>query len=186
VYVFDWGDQGAAGSANYGFTDHLAGGKMSGIVVEIKGSAAGPPRRIIRLRGGVRLVGGERLAGMSPVPRRAPCGAGSNITFTDIGGGQCRAFITTTGGSSFTVPTNWNSGNNSIETIGGGGAGYIVGGGGGAYAKEINQALSGSVFVSVGAGGDVNYTANGGDSYLCNSSAKLRCHDRLGTAGQPC
>lgn len=33
VYVFDWGDQGATGSANYGFTDHDTGGKMSGIVV---------------------------------------------------------------------------------------------------------------------------------------------------------
>jgi hypothetical protein len=27
------------------------------------------------------------------------CGTGSNITFTDIGGGQCRGYITTTGAS---------------------------------------------------------------------------------------
>lgn len=89
MYVFDWGDQGAAGSADYGFTDHLTGSKMSGIVVEIKGSAAGPPRRIIRLRGGVRLVGGVRLGGMSPVPR---CGAG----FTRLSNGSCRMYITAT------------------------------------------------------------------------------------------
>ena len=30
------------------------------------------------------------------------CGTGSNITFTDIGSGQCRGFITTTGASTLT------------------------------------------------------------------------------------
>jgi hypothetical protein len=36
-------------------------------------------------------------------------------------GNKCRAFITT--GTSWTVPTDLNSNNNTIETIGGGGAG---------------------------------------------------------------
>src|SRR5450830_633228 len=49
------------------------------------------------------------------------CGTGSSITFTDIGARRCRAFITTTGAGTFTVPSDWNNANNTIEVIGGGG-----------------------------------------------------------------
>jgi hypothetical protein len=48
------------------------------------------------------------------------CGTGSNITFTDIGGGRCRGYLTTTGAGTWTVPRNQNSYNKSIEAIGGG------------------------------------------------------------------
>ena len=55
------------------------------------------------------------------------CGTGSSITFTDIGGGKCRVFITVAVAAgisnSLTIPTNWNSSNNTIEVIGGGGGG---------------------------------------------------------------
>ncbi len=68
------------------------------------------------------------------------CGAGA-----DIGGGQCRVFLTTGSGSgnqSWNVPTDWTS-TNTIECIGSGGDGGTKGGGtgqaspgggGGAYA----------------------------------------------------
>ena len=69
-FVFDWTDQGAAGSTSYGISNYATDGNNSGVVVEIKGSAAAPAAgRIIRLRGHVRLVGGVRLGGTSPVPR---------------------------------------------------------------------------------------------------------------------
>ena len=85
-----------------------------------------PIGRVIRLIGHVRIIGGVRFGGTSPVPRRT-CGAGSNVSFTDIGGGECRAFITTAVASgisnSLTIPTNWNSSSNYIMGIGGGGGG---------------------------------------------------------------
>src|SRR3989344_8788301 len=85
------------------------------------------------------------------------CGFGS-----DIGGGQCRGFLTDTGAATFTVPDDWNSSNNSIETIGGGGGGCghsgvagTGGGGGGAYSKITNLALTpaASADIQVGLGG---------------------------------
>ena len=92
------------------------------------------------------------------------CGTGSNITFTDIGGGQCRAFLTVGFGTSWTVPTNWNSANNTIETIGGGGAGGSEnatdgegssGGGGGEYREAVNVTYTpgNSITVQIGQSG---------------------------------
>jgi len=79
--------------------------------------------RVIHLLGHVRLIGGVRLGGMSPIAR-VTCGTGSNIAFTYIGGGQCRGYIVAiTGTTTWTVPANWNNANNTIEAIGGGGGG---------------------------------------------------------------
>ena len=50
--------------------------------------------------------------------RAIVCGFGS-----DIGGGVCRGFITDTNAGTWAVPSDWNSSNNTIETIGGGGGG---------------------------------------------------------------
>src|SRR3989344_6435759 len=67
------------------------------------------------------------------------CGFGS-----DIGGGECRGFITTTGDSSWTVPDDWNDDDNTVEVIGGGGGGGTsdgagrAGGGGGAYSATTS------------------------------------------------
>jgi hypothetical protein len=74
------------------------------------------------------------------------CGFG-----TDIGGGVCRGFLTTTPGSNqtFPSPADWNNSNNSIEAIGGGGSGAAAddtninrpigaGGGGGEWRKITN------------------------------------------------
>jgi hypothetical protein len=92
-----------------------------------------------------------------------------------------------TSGTSWTVPSNWNSSNNTIEVIGGGagggqgfagGSGNGGGGGGsGAYSEIANLSLTpgGSVTYQVGTGGTggVGGGANpaaGGDTYFNGTS----------------
>ena len=78
------------------------------------------------------------------------------------------------GTDTWTVPSDWNSSNNTIEVIGGGGSpssgGRRGGGGGGAYSKISNLSLTAdaSVMYVVGSGG--SGTA-GGDTYFCNSTS---------------
>lgn len=89
------------------------------------------------------------------------CGTGSNVTFTDIGGGQCRAFLTS--GTSFTVPTDWTT-SNTIEAIGGGG-----GGSGGVANVRAGQGAGGGEYriltnVSLTAGGSISYSIGSGGS----------------------
>jgi len=88
-------------------------------------------------------------------------------------------FLTTTGSNTYSVPSDWNSANNTVETVGagaggGGGSGSNGGGGGagGGYSKATNVSLTGggsaSYTVGVkGTGGSVsgNGTA-GGDTFL--------------------
>ena len=84
-----------------------------------------------------------------------------------------------TSGTSWSVPTDWNSTGNTIEVIGGGGGGGGAsalfpasgggGGGGGAYAKISNLALTPNASVtyqigSAGAGGSIG--SAGGDTYF--------------------
>lgn len=79
-------------------------------------------------------------------------------------------------GSSWTVPADWNSASNSIEVIGGGGAGgqaasYNQGAGsGGGYSKTTNLSLTpgASVVYAVGAGGVS--AASGGDTWFNGAS----------------
>jgi hypothetical protein len=75
-------------------------------------------------------------------------------------------------GTSWTVPSDWNSSNNTIETIGGGGGGGAASngkissaGGGGAYSKISNLSLtaSNSVTLQVGAGGSGGAGGNTGN-----------------------
>lgn len=62
LFLFDWGDQGAAGSTSYGISNFSQPtGNLYAAVVEIKGSAAAASGRIIRLRGGILLRGGVLL-----------------------------------------------------------------------------------------------------------------------------
>jgi hypothetical protein len=100
------------------------------------------------------------------------CGFGS-----DIGGGVCRGYLTTTGAGTFTVPSDWNSANNTIETIGGGGSGGINtrnGGGGGGYSKISNLPLTpgASIDYSVGVGGtgETSDGVNGQDTWFNGAS----------------
>ena len=96
--------------------------------------------------------------------------------------------LTATPGSlqSWTVPSDWNNSNNSIQTIGGGGSGDPGaqgdggGGGGGAWNKQTNVTLSGTVDYEIGSGGASNSTTygnlpgggnNGGDTWFCNSTS---------------
>ncbi len=116
--------------------------------------------RVIRLIGHVKLIGGVRLGGSSP------------ISATYI-----RVYLTS--GTTWTVPVDWNSASNTIEVIGGGGSGAAGstnngGGGGGAYSEISNLSLTPGVSVgySVGAGGaSVSGTSAGnagGDTWFCN------------------
>src|SRR5271157_300463 len=70
--------------------------------------------------------------------------------------------ITLTSGSVWTVPTDWNSGNNTIERWGGGGSGSSGGlgnsgggGGGGGYRINTNVPLTpgDNIAIQIGAGG---------------------------------
>jgi hypothetical protein len=78
-----------------------------------------------------------------------------------------------TSGTSWIVPADWNSTNNTVEVVGGGGGAalaisnvqYGAGGGGGAYSKISNLALTpgGNVTYQVGAGGGLGASGvNGG------------------------
>jgi hypothetical protein len=83
-----------------------------------------------------------------------------------------------TSGTSWTVPSNWNSSNNTVEVVGGGGGGAKSagvsggGGGGGAYSKVTNVTLApgGTVSYAAGAGG-ARDGGTGGDTYFCNSTS---------------
>lgn len=89
-------------------------------------------------------------------------------------------FLTNTAATSWTVPSDWNSSNNTIEVIGGGAGGslgllapefYSVGGGGGAYSKVTNVSLTGGVSVGIQVGDGGTAGSNGEDTWLCSSTS---------------
>src|SRR5262252_1284308 len=75
-------------------------------------------------------------------------------------------------GTAWTVPTDWNPANNSIETIGGGAGGetadtsFAGSGGGGGYSKKTNVALTGgdAITTQIGSGGAAG--GSGGDTWF--------------------
>ena len=82
-------------------------------------------------------------------------------------------FVTTTGASTWVVPSNWNNADNTIIGIAGGaggrsGAGNYGGGGGGGGACSINTnqnlTTGATVYLNVGGGGAAN--VSGGDTWL--------------------
>lgn len=83
-------------------------------------------------------------------------------------------FLTSPTGSNqtYSVPSDWNSSNNSVETIGGGGGGHRNkggGGGGGGYSKQTNISLTpgGSATYRIGAlGAEGSTPTAGGDSWF--------------------
>ncbi|MGH6817144.1 MAG: glycine-rich domain-containing protein [Methylovirgula sp.] len=97
---------------------------------------------------------------------------------------ECIGYLTTTGSGTWTVPSDWNSSNNTIEVIGGGGGGGGnlnvhdgAGGGGGAYSEISDLALTSgaSVDVSIGAAGTGGSAAGGhgsagGDTWFNGTS----------------
>lgn len=103
--------------------------------------------------------------------------------------------IVLTSGTSWVVPSDWNSSNNTIEVIAGGGGGGGTtsggvragsGGGGGSYSHVSNVSLTGgsTVTYAVGAGGAAGATnttgGTGGDTYFCNSTSN--CASIAGSA----
>ena len=109
------------------------------------------------------------------------CGFGSSIS-----GGLCRGYLTSTTTASWTVPSDWNSSNNSIECVGPGGNGTVgtgavspydsAGGQGGGYGKVTNVSLTAnsSITIQIGAGGSTNAT------YLQNNSSTTICQGDYG------
>ncbi len=96
----------------------------------------------------------------------------SGVTIASCGPATTQVIVLTSG-SSWTVPYDWNSLNNSIEVIGGGGNGAAgvtsftrgYGGGGAAYSAISNVTLTPGTAVAYSVGGA------GGDSYFCNSTS---------------
>jgi hypothetical protein len=104
-------------------------------------------------------------------------------------GGPQTIFLTS--GTSWTVPSDWNSSNNTIEVIGGGGGGgggssaEGDGGAGGGYSIKSNVTLTpgASVTYAVGAAGAAGTNTaggNGGDTYFCTGTSN--CASIAGTA----
>ncbi len=91
-------------------------------------------------------------------------------------------------GTSWTVPSDWNSANNTIEVIGGGaggsgayaGIGSGSGGGGGGYSKSVNVTLTPGATSTIAIGTGGGQAAAGGDTFFCNSTTN--CASILGTA----
>lgn len=126
-------------------------------------------------------------------PSSIASGQSSTLTWSSSGADSCTAtnftmpnstvesstptVVYLSSGSKWTVPSDWNNSNNTIEVIGGGGGGgfaigyYSGGGGGGAYSKITNVALtpSAKVAYAVGIGGTSN--TSGGDTYFCDSTS---------------
>jgi hypothetical protein len=94
-----------------------------------------------------------------------------------------------TSGSSWTVPSDWNSSANTIECIGAGGSGASPGSGGngGSYAIKSNLSLSGTLNIGIGAGGAsvISAVGNaGGNTWLGGGSfATCTVGGAGGTAG---
>jgi hypothetical protein len=122
--------------------------------------------RIIRIIGHTRLIGGVGFGGTSQIQHCAP-------GFTTEGN-QCREFLTS--GTTWTVPTGWNSSNNTIELIGGGGGNYTSGpppnsgGGGGEYRILFDQSYTPghSITIQIGQGGAAGIA--GTASFIYNDS----------------
>ena len=100
----------------------------------------------------------------------------SNLTETTI--------WITSADTTWDVPANWNPDSNSVECIGGGagGARRGPGGCGGHYAKASNLDITGTVNISVGAGGGP--ATDGGDTWFGGSDFDTSlCGAKGGKAG---
>jgi hypothetical protein len=134
----------------------------------------------------VRSVSGAQLGSCSIKDQN------NNVVASNLSDGGTPQTVYLTSGSTWTVPSDWNSGSYTIEVIGGGGGGSGAaggnaggGGGGGAYSKVVNVSLTpgSSVAYSVGSAGSAGSTGNGGaggDTYFCNSISN--CASISGTA----
>jgi hypothetical protein len=116
------------------------------------------------------------------------------FAFPEAAGATIYKVIFLTAGTSWNVPSDWDSSTNTIEVIGGGGGGGQNtnsggGGGGGGYSKITNLSLTpgGTVGYAIGSGGAGGTTGTdsgdaGGDTYFCNTTSN--CASIGGTAVQ--
>lgn len=95
-----------------------------------------------------------------------------------------------TSGSTWTVPSDWNSSNNTIEAIGAGAAAPAPGanngaGGGGAYAKITNWSGSGVVPIQIGVAGGTAGSGTGptANTWFGNGSTLVAAGGFVGAAG---
>jgi hypothetical protein len=117
------------------------------------------------------------------------CNGTDWIAWAPVGATPGPQMIFLTAGSTWTVPSDWNASDNSIEVIGGGGGGFTDtagsggGGGGGAYAKITNLALTpgATIAIQIGSGGT---GAAGGDTYFNDLDGSGTTCDSSGTTGQ--
>ena len=153
--LFPFLEAGGSASAGAGTFDFGQGG-LSGLTYD---SASGGTFKYTPPSGFKALDTANLPKPTIAVPKNyfngvAYAGSGSTKTVTD---GTKIIFLTT--GTSWVVPNDWNSSNNTVECIGAGGGGDSgwenAGGGGGAYAKSVNLTLTpgASVTYQVGAGG---------------------------------
>lgn len=120
-----------------------------------------------------------RIAARCPIIRALAFGAAAFLPSAALAVPYTVIYLTDTSATTWAVPSNWNSSDNTIEVIGGGGAGNGWGGnggggGGGAYSKITNATLTASstVGIKVGAGGvDSGGNNTGTDTWLCNSTS---------------
>lgn len=98
------------------------------------------------------------------------------VLFATAANAQTVIYLTHASCGTWTVPSNWNSANNTIELIGAGGAGGTGsnstaggGGGGGAYTKYTNQTLTPSSVLNC----QVGLGNSGSDTWLSSASTMI-------------
>lgn len=115
---------------------------------------------------------------------------------TDLGDGKCTEFITATGVSTYTSPSDWDNSNpGTVYVYGAGGAGgtgsttqHATGGGGGAVMKVTGVTFASpgttSITYGVGQGGQTAGT-NGGDTFWNRTSGSANsCADTSSACAQ--
>lgn len=163
----------SAGSGPYGPSGGAGGGTFNNNTGANSGNGKTPSGY-----GG----GAGAAAGGSTGPGVGAPGAPGIIVVQYVTSGGVNITVVLTSGTSWTVPSDWNSANNTIETIGAGGgsgSGYASGGsssrnaggggGGGAYSKTTNLTLTPGASVSYQVGTSVA-NANGGDTWFNGAS----------------
>ncbi|MBI3572279.1 hypothetical protein HY091_01970, partial [Candidatus Kaiserbacteria bacterium] len=192
------GDQIEIGRAN----DVLFGGSLDDVRLYSTTLTAAQVARIEGL-GGTTVVNKvpstpTTLSGSALLLHYSFDGTTLGTTVTDTSGngrnssGSTQTFLTS--GTTWTVPSDWNSSNNTIECIGAGGNGASGGsrggggGGSGGYAKISNLSLTPGASISyiVGTGGSSNDTYFNG---AASTTASISCAPGVngvtnGTGGQ--
>ncbi len=121
----------------------------------------------------------------TPTPTSTPTATATTTATATPTGVSTTTFLTE--GTTFTVPTNWNSSNNTIQCIGGGGGGAhtfgAAGGGGGAYCLATNVVLTPSAVLQIQIGTGGNEQTAGTASWFNGTSSTAASCGAAGGAG---